>query len=444
MPQENSTADPHETTVTAPDTTVKPPALSLPSPPPFEPSIPIIHIVTEEQAPISSRVEYVAATLTVSGASRPSDNGTFTCRIRGRGHSSFKWTADMDDYNSKNSYRFKLDDKVNLLHLGANADRDWVLISGKYDASALRNYLIWNLAGRMGQIPYVPACTWVEVYLNGDYRGLYTLVEHIEVGSDRVNIDDSPSTDPAEVGYLLEYDMRGNIRVGAVEGLNYFYLPNTDQGTEWVIKSEIYTKQETAAIREHLMTCHEAILNGDRERMDALIDIPSFVDMFILQELSKNPDVGVSSFYVQRNRGGKLFLTAPWDFDFGFGTYSESVSPVGLVADGKDLPSHPWFEALVGQEWFLETVQARMAEVEPLLAATLDSLDALCPLLTPAADRNHERWSIYGEKYAVYVNDQASVKLDSYGEHIEFLINWTNKRWLRMEQAIRHALWRAH
>jgi hypothetical protein len=403
-------------------------------------SLPVIHIVTEGQAPILSRTEYLSATLLIFESPDSADPSPVPCEIRGRGHSSFSTVADLQDYKSKNSYRIKLSQKANLLGVGETADRDWILLSGKYDASALRNFLAWDLAKAMGSLPYVPACAWVEVYLNGDYRGLYTLCETVEVASDRVDIDDSPSTAPSEVGYLVEFDLRGSTRAGALEGLTYFYLPEVSRDYEWVIKSEVYTRQETAAVQAHLLSCHEAILSGDRERIASLVDLASLVDMFLLQELSKNPDVGTSSFYVQRDRGGKLYLTAPWDFDFAFGTYSESVSPVGLVADGKDTASHPWFEALAQQAWFLEVVQGRMTELEPYVEALPQRLRALSPLLAPASDRNHERWGIYGQKYAPYVTDKASVEPHSFDEHVDYLLQWTDKRWRRMEQAIRHSL----
>lgn len=437
-PSQTATQAPAES-LTLPQTEPSLPAISHPELP-ADSTIPVLHVITEDRAPVLSRAYYVGAELTVLGADQPEGGMTVACEIRGRGHSSFDPTADQDDYLSKNSYRIKLSRKLNLLDTGKGADRDWLLISCKFDASALRSFLIWDLAGRMGTIPYVPGSAWVELYVNGDYRGLYVLCEAVEVSADRVDVDDSPSADPLQAGYLLEYDLRGNTAENAAEGLTYFYLPGSDRQVEWVVKSAVCTAEETAAIRSHLLSCHEAILSGDRGRIEALVDLSSLVDTFILQELSKNPDVSCSSFFVQRNPGGKLYLTAPWDFDLAFGTYSASVSTVKLVANGKDLSSHPWFEALVTRAWFIEAVQARMAEVKPLLDETLAAIDSLRPVLTPAADRNHARWSIYGRKYTYCVNEQASMRLESYDDHVDFLLSWTERRWPRMEQALRYAL----
>ena len=439
-PPETEITAPPESEITAPPEDMAPPPLTLPPSSADTSPIPVLSVVTEGEALILSRAQYIKATLTVypTADSSSEENITLPCSIRGRGHSSFQYSEDLTHYKSKNSYRVKLEESAALLpHREGERDRDWVLISCKNDASALRNHLVWDLARRMGTLPYVPDYTWVELYLNGDYRGLYLLTEQIEVDGDRVDIDDRASTDPAEVGYLLEYDFRGDIESNAREGLTYFYLPDSNREVEWVIKSRVYTKAETAAIRDHLLACHEAILSGDRARMEELIDLPSFVDMFILQELSKNPDVGASSFYVQRDAGGKLYLTAPWDFDFGFGTYSTGVSTLGLVTSGDKVPPHPWFAALMEQAWFVEEVLSRMEEIQPLMEQTLTATESLAAVLTPASDRNHGRWGIYGAKYTKYVNDQVSVKLQSYEEHVAFLTRWTRLRFARMEQALR-------
>ena len=403
---------------------------------PVESTLPCITIETADEKPITSGSRYKAATLSVTGGKYAHYNITVDTQIRGRGHSSFDGKADQTDYASKNSYRLKLDQKANLLGVGETADRDWILISGKYDVSALRNHFAWHLAEQMGSIPYVPAYTWVNVCINGDFRGMYTLVEVIEVASDRVDIDDSPSTDPNQVGYLVEYDLRGAYQSGAKEGLTYFYIPGLDETFAWSIQSEVYDEEVTAAIRAHLIACNEAILSGDRARMEALVDMEAFVDMFILQELTKNPDAGCSSFYMQRDAGEKLCLSAPWDFDFAMGAYSVSQTTSGLVADGEGVQSHPWFEFLTTQPWFMSLVLERMEEVAPLVEASVASVRATSLLLKEAADQNHARWNLYGVKFSPYPSNQVSVERHSYEEHVDFLTSWIEKRWTKLEKEI--------
>ena len=400
-------------------------------------SIPTVSITTSDKKPITSKTVYKTATVTITGAAYIHNNITVEAQIRGRGHSSFDGNAKQDEYASKNSYRLKLTQKANLLDVGETPDKDWVLISGKYDVSALRNYLVWDLAERLGTIPYVPSCAWVNLYVNGEFRGMYTLVEKIEVASDRVNIDESASTDPNRVGYLVEYDLRGAYDVGAKKDLTYFYIPGLDETFAWAIQSKIHNTKVTAAIRKHLIACNEAIFSGDPNKMASLVDMDSFIDMFILQELSKNPDAGCSSFYMQRDVGGKLCLTAPWDFDFALGTYSVAQSTSGLMADGQDVMSHPWFEFLTTQPWFMDMVLKRMKEIEPLVEETLREIKRMQAVLEEDADKNDELWNVYGEKYSIYPSDQVSVKLKSYEEHVDFLIEWTEERWEKLQKEVK-------
>ncbi len=434
-----SSSDHEETVSSEPVETDPPPITRDPdyvAPDPVDSTLPVLSITTTDGQPITSKTTYKMATITITGADYVYDNITVSTRIRGRGHSSFDGKAGQNEYASKNSYRLKLIEKANLLSVGKSPDKDWVLISGKYDISALRNYLVWNLGKRLGTIPYVPSCTWVNLYLNGEYRGMYTLCEKIEVASDRVDIDDSPSTDPNRVGYLVEYDLRGAYDVGAKKNLTYFYVPGLDETFAWAIQSEIHNEEVTAAIRSHMIACNEAILSGDQNKMAALVDMDSFVDMFILQELSKNPDAGCSSFYMQRDAGGKLCLTAPWDFDFALGTYSVAQSTSGLMADGKDVMSHPWFEFLTTQPWFMKLVLARMEQIAPLVEETLQDVKGMQAVLQASADQNDELWNVYGEKFSVYPSDQVSVKLKSYEEHVDFLINWTEERWEKLQKEV--------
>jgi hypothetical protein len=265
---------------------------------------------------------------------------------------------------------------------------------------------------------------------------MYTLCEKIEVASDRVNIDESASEDPDQVGYLVEYDLRGAYDTGAKKDLTYFYIPGLDESFAWAIQSEVYTPEVTAAIRTPLIACNEAILSGDQAKMADLVNMKSFVDMFILQDFSKNPDAGCSSFYMQRDAGGKLCLTAPWDFDCAMGSYSVSQTTSGLVADGQGVMSHPWFEFMTTQPWFMSLVLARMEEIEPLIGQTLLAVQCMMPVLEETANQNHDRWNLYGVKFSIYPADQVSVNLHTYEEHVDFLVSWVEKRWEKLTKEV--------
>lgn len=352
-------------------------------------------------------------------------------KIKGRGNSSWNVSAAQNDYDSKNSYRIKLDEKEELLGIGDSKNRDWVLNSNKFDLLGLRNYLVWNLAERMGTLPYVTECEWVQLYVNSEYRGLYMVTEHIEVANDRVEVDDTITG--SDKGYLIEIDFRGTD-----EGKPYFYVQgygssSNDNPREFVIRSEC-TSDVKAYISDYVQKCHNAIVSGNRTAIDELIDIPSLIDMYIIEELSKDVDVGAASFFMQKSPGGKLYFTAPWDFDFGFGTYGVAVSTNDMVS--RNDKGCTWYAKLIEQEWFRTEVFNRMNGLDNDLKDTIDAVKEKGAELKASIDENAKFRNMYGNKFHGYVSSGVSSELNSYDEHIDFLVDWTEERWQVMKKII--------
>ena len=393
-----------------------------------------LYIFTDSKEPVTTK-NYEGCSIVVKGTDGGKYDLTATAQIRGRGNSSWG-TAPQSSYDSKNSYRLKLDEAVKLLGIGKGKNRDWVLQANKFDPSGLRNYLVWELANRMGTIPYVPTGTWVQLYVNNEYRGMYMVCELVEVAKDRVNIDDNlASTDK---GYLMEFDFRGH-----AEDQPYFYIdgygkdPKTHlyDAIEIVIKSDISGDEDLKFIEAYVKECDKAIRSGNREKIDELIDIPSLIDMYILEEWTKDCDVGRASFYVQKSPGGKLCFTAPWDFDFGFGTYGPATGTDGLVS-GRHGAICPWYGALVKCAWFREEVVARMHALDGAFAETIKALRRKADELEGAIDMNAIFWNLYGTKYHPYVNSQVSRDLHSFDEHIDFLLDWAEIRWETLREIL--------
>ncbi len=382
-----------------------------------------MYIFTSTGFPIASK-EYVNAQMMIVGASDPKYDINTTLQIKGRGNSSWNPSAPQDKYDSKNSYRIKLNEKEQLLGIGDSKNRDWILNSNKFDLSGLRNYLVWELADRMSTMPYVTDCQWVQLYVNAEYRGMYMLTERIEVANDRVEVDDTiESTDK---GYLIEIDFRGT-----EEKQPYFYVTGYGSASngnprEFVIKSAC-TEADRQYISKYIQQCHDAIVSGDRDAIDKLIDIPSFIDMYIIEELSKDVDVGAASFFMQKSPGGKVYFTAPWDFDFGFGTYGDAVTYDGMISIGQK--GCTWYAALIEEEWFRKEVLDRMTELDDEFKDTLSAVRNKADELESSADQNAIFWNMYGNRFHGYVSSSVSFDLNSYDEHIDFLINWASARW---------------
>ncbi len=417
---------------------------------PMKLTVPEIHVNTASGDSIRSK-SYERAVMTIVGADKEKYNLTnASLRIKGRGNSSWsssyigktlgqnRWTTTKkeyetvsltDLYRTKNSYTLKFDESVNLLGIGNGKNKDWILQANKYDLTGLRNKFMYMLAEHMGTLTWVTHCAWVNLYINGEYRGLYMIQEKPEAASDRVNIDDS-GTDP-DKGYLIELDFRAGGDSSKKEGLDYFYIPefhkNDSNKREFDILSEHSTEAECAFIRDYMIRVDAAIRSHDRTAIEALLDVYSMVDIFLIEELGKDCDWGATSFYMYKEKGGRLYFTCPWDFDFCMGSYSSALNIKGLISAGTY--GNEWFEELHDVPWFVELVQARMNSLEDDLQDCLVLLQKYALALKPYADQNNERWPIFGVNYHEYVSPQVSGLLCTYDEHVGFIYDWILYRW---------------
>lgn len=401
-----------------------------------------VYITTDSGKPVTTKT-YEGASVSVKGASDEKYNlSEVRAQIRGRGNSSFNGGAGQNNYDSKNSYRLKLDEETKFLGIGKGKNRDWVLNSNKFDVSGLRCSMVWSLARTMGTLPYVPNCAWVQLYVNKQYRGMYMVTELIETGKNRVDVDDEDGTNRDEVGFLIELDFRGQ---GGDEPWfdvpGYGPNPESDRygAVEFCIKSDLsehetIQRRQINAIKDYVIKCHEAIMSGNREKIEELVDLPSLVDYYIIEEWGKDCDCGRASFFIQRSTGGKLYFTAPWDFDFCFGTYGPATYTTGLVSHGTDCCT--WHTELVKHKWFRELVLDRMEELTPAVNALMGELLVQGALLTAAADKNDELWHVYGNNYHQYVSSQASRDCESYADHIAFLQDWSKDRWQALQDEL--------
>ena len=137
--------------------------------------IPRIVIETENHRAVKNRETEIPARLQIWGEKAP-ESEIMELTIRGRGNSSWFSMA-------KKSYTIELSYKHEILGMPTN--RDWALISNYADKTLMRNYLIYKIAPTVGAA-YAPRCVQTELYLNGEYLGVYLLTETIKIGKNRV------------------------------------------------------------------------------------------------------------------------------------------------------------------------------------------------------------------------------------------------------------------
>ncbi len=328
-----------------------------------------VSIKTETGEDVTSKEDYIDAEFKVQGDEEFDNEVQYDgiTEIRGRGNTSWGFP--------KKSYKLKLDKKTNLCGMGKN--KHWTLIACYWDENFLRNKMSYDLSGIMG-LNYASS-VWVDVYLNGNYHGVYLLCEHIRVDDTRVDIYDWEGTaeDVAEAiydansdkisddgdfadymnenmgwitsgevtfegntykvsdyytdeipdingGYLLEMDTHRDevSSVQTISGLNIniknpeFCITNPEMLN--FVKTYMQAVED-ACISKDFTTTYK----GVQMRYTDLCDLDSMVKWWMVNELFFNWDAGYNSNFMYMDIGTKLYFGPVWDMDItaaGYGT----------------------------------------------------------------------------------------------------------------------------
>lgn len=258
-----------------------------------------LNITTVDGAPVDSKEEYVDCYASFDGRGEfPDWSGT--ARIRGRGNSTWLWYP-------KKPYRLKLDVKSKILGLKKN--RDWVLLANYRDPTDLMNTYAFETAAWMG-LPFTNNTRYVEVFLNGDYIGLYQLTEQIEQGGNRVDISETD-------GVLLSFDLDDGPGLSP-EATDNFY--SEVYSMPMCVKyPEEPTAEQIEQIRSDFALLESAVRSADYATVDSLLDMDAFISMLQLQEYLFNVDfTAPRSVYMFRDAGGKYTMGPVWDWDAGY------------------------------------------------------------------------------------------------------------------------------
>jgi spore coat protein CotH len=258
-----------------------------------------LNISTENKVPIDSRETYVKCTITVKSG-RSDWNYSGTAGIRGRGNSTWLWYP-------KKPYRIKLDSKAEIL--GLKSEKDWVLLANYRDPTQLMNTFVFTVGQGLG-LPYTNHSRFVEVTVNGDNVGLYLLTEQVEQGSNRVAID-------SKDGVLLSLDSDDGPELNPSGGDNFW---STGYQMPVCVKSpDITSTTQLSTIQSDFGQMESAIKTANYDAVAKLLDIHSFIDYMLIQELVYNVEVDAPrSIYLYKNKGGIWVMGPLWDFDAGF------------------------------------------------------------------------------------------------------------------------------
>lgn len=212
------------------------------------------------------------------------------------------------------------DDK-NVSLLGMPSENDWILNGLAWDPSLLHDYLAYNLSREIGQ--YAVRTIFCEVIINNDYRGVYVLQEKIKDDSERLNITEILPTDNATPnvtgGYIIKSDKTtgGDPVAFVMDGFNETvdFVHDTPDPSVITDPQKAYIKSVFDQLAAKAQANNASVVDG----FPSIIDIPTFIDYMLVNEIGSCVDAYKISTFFHQDRNGKLRAGPVWDFNYGFG-----------------------------------------------------------------------------------------------------------------------------
>ncbi len=342
--------------------------------------------------------------------------------VRYRGHSSRLFDKRSYAVTFTESDRTTKRD-LDVLNMGKESD--WILNGPFLDKTQIRNYLSMNVIGQFMQ--YVPDVRFCELFVNGEYQGIYLLMETVKYGEDRVSLTPSDSRTSA-TSYIVQRDWGQADNPSNITDL--FDETYVVSGTylDLIYPNEMsVTIDQREWIASDLNSIEKSLYSYDYDTENhgywTVLDVDSFVDYAIVNELTLNIDAGSYSTFYYRDVRGKLAIGPVWDFNNAYDNYTEeSVAELGFLMNEK-----PFYYMLFKDEKFVGQVISRYRELRSsyLSDEALSSyIDEVVAYLGPAIDRNFQVWGYTFDASALGADSKLSPEdrnPESYDEAVDDL-----------------------
>lgn len=390
--------------------------------------LPIINITTDNFVPIESKEDYVTGSVSVDGGRNISDMDSMRMEIRGRGNSTWG--------HPKKPYQMKLESKEEFLDMPK--DKKWIFLAEYSDKSLLRNTTAFEM-GYLSSLDWTAQSEFAEVYINNQYAGMYNITQKVEQKSNRVDVGND--------GYLLEVDQISRLDSDDV----YFTTDEYSKTPYWSPGSTViaiknpeieqvdingvsFSQDDRYIYINNYINQFEDVLFASNFASStsgyaAYIDVESFIDWYLINEIVKNVDARYfSSIYFHLVPGEKIKMGPLWDHDLGFGNvdYADSQS-----TNGWWIRENPWINRLFDDPAFVTQVKAKFDYYRDNEQLILDKIDAYAENLQWAQEENYTQWPTLGEY--VWPNP---VYYDTYEEEVDHLKQWYQNRMNWLDSAI--------
>lgn len=333
-------------------------------------------------------------------------------RVRGNSSRTFDKTGYLLKFTDNQGNRRDYD------VMGMGADSTWVLHGPFLDKTLMRNYMWYNIAGQM--MEWAPQVRYCEVFINHAYQGIYVMTEQIEASESRLDLT-KYNQNRAASSYIICADRASANDAAVIDNFTH-YTKRLLTRLEIKYPGESKLTPETQEyITRDFSKFEKALYSYDydskRFGYEKYIDVKSFVDYFIINEVTQNGDAGFFSTYFYKDMGGKL-KTAVWDFNNCCDNYIEKAYPI----EGFTLHNRPWFFMLLKDEVFVRKIINRYQSLRKTILkdeAIRENIRQQKEYLGGAADRNFQVWGYTFEpEHNLLLGGEERV-IESYEEAVE-------------------------
>ena len=372
--------------------------------------LPLVQIETDEDIPgkpiLDERGHCTGFTTAADGSDRILSTVTIFDSEKTNNHltdePAIESEATIHIHGNSSRYFDKLNYKIKLVDsegngndqpvMGMAAHSEWVLHGPYLDKTLLRNYMWYNIGGEI--MSYAPNVRFCELFLNGEYEGIYLMTETITAGKNGARLQLSvDKKDNTYSGYLLRMDRTSEMDINNFTKYAYRLNPTSGINIEYPGVKNL-TPELSTSITKDFSAFEKALYSYDFDNdaygFKKMIDIDSFVDYFIINEVTCNYDADAYSTYIYKAKDGK-FRMCIWDFNNACDNYQEQA----IQTDDFRLINGPWFWMLIKNEDFTDRIIERYRDLRKAVLSNeyLDQyIDDTIAYLGDAVRRNEERW----------------------------------------------------
>ncbi|MBQ8512190.1 MAG: CotH kinase family protein [Clostridia bacterium] len=399
----------------------------------YHSSLPTIYIDSDSAYYDISKGGYSDAAMTVvTTPDYPTTVYSGDIQIKLRGNS----TA----YQAKRPFHIKLGSKADMFGMGES--KHWYLLANAYDRTNLRNKLSYDFGKDLG----LASCDsiFVNLIYNGEYYGMYQFTETIRAVENRIEIFnwEEEAEDVAKAiakkeglsiaerdaleekltanlawitsGKFGDYTISDYVDTSGYDITGGYLIENDyyyDEVTKFTTKNDMklqlqnpeYLKSNSEMLNyltDYIQDMEDAIyapnrLNADGKHYSEYMDVDSFIDFWMVNEVFKNVELLYKSCYMYKDVGGLITWGPIWDMDWSSGNH------VNLGGDGgkyntwwhsESQDREYWYRALYNDPWFVLQLYERWGEIQGNIDTVMSELEVWNEKLADASAADNKRW----------------------------------------------------